>query len=109
MEHVDATPDAKAERLVCGSHVVLILWRLAAWFAAIEQGLCICAWSRSTSVAGSWHKGGPAFASDSRACNSSHQWFIFSRNVGYVTPKNSYFRYLNKKILDQSIEKKIFI
>ena len=36
------------------------------------------------------------------------QCFIFSRNIGKVTPKKIYFHYLNKYFLDQSIQKNIF-
>ena len=34
------------------------------------------------------------------------QCFLFSRNIGYVTPKIIYFRYLIKYFPDQSIQKK---
>ena len=37
----------------------------------------------------------------------AHQCFYFSRNLGYVTPKIIYFRYLKLSSLDQSVQKTV--
>ena len=36
-----------------------------------------------------------------------HQWFFFSRNIGYLTPEIIHFHYLQINFLDQSIQKTI--
>ena len=38
-------------------------------------------------------------------CRDVNQWFFFSRYIGLVTPKIIYVQYLQKYILDQTIQK----
>ena len=38
-----------------------------------------------------------------------HQCFLFSRNIGSVTPNIIYFKYLTKTFLDQSIPKIVYL
>ena len=40
---------------------------------------------------------------------SRTQWLFFGRNIGQLTPKITYFHYLRKKILDQSIQKTVYL
>ena len=42
------------------------------------------------------------------SCSGEEQSFLFSRNVGWVTLKMTYFYYLKKYFLDQSIQKTFF-
>ena len=40
---------------------------------------------------------------------SVNQCFLFSRIIGWLTPKNIYFYYLEKYFLDQSIQKIFYL
>ena len=46
---------------------------------------------------------------NSMQASSRNQYFFFSRNIGYVTPKIMYFYYLKKYLLDQSVQKIIYL
>ena len=111
-------------------YTVLALFRTAHISASIEGVHCSrgvfhhTAWTRllshktlsqsSDSTFSGQHMSASALASSqtgalSSALHSGMQCFFFSQNIGYVTPKISYFHYLQKYFLAQSIRKILYL